>query len=100
LIKSADQVFVSAASIWEVAIKAALGKIKVNAGELVASTEASGFVELPGRASHAAIVSKLPAHHSDPFDRLLIAQAIGEPLKLLTSDAILAKYSDNVVLVS
>jgi PIN domain nuclease of toxin-antitoxin system len=98
-IESADQVFVSAASIWEVAIKASLGKIEADCDELVAGIEASGFVELPVRATHAAIVSKLALHHSDPFDRLLIAQAIIEPLKLLTADAVLTKYSDNVVLV-
>lgn len=99
VIESADQVFVSAASIWEVAIKARLAKIEADPDELVAAIEASGFMELPVRAAHAAGVARLALHHSDPFDRLLVAQAIAEPLKLLTADALLAKYSDIVVLV-
>lgn len=98
VIESADAVFVSAVSIWEVAIKARLGKIQADADELAAAIEASGFVELPIRASHAAGVARLELHHNDPFDRLLIAQALAEPLKLLTADAVLAKYSDVVML--
>jgi PIN domain nuclease of toxin-antitoxin system len=98
VIQSADQVYVSAASIWEVAIKARLGKIEVDPNELVAAIEASGFVELPVRAAHAAGVSGLALHHNDPFDRLLIAQALAEPLRLLTADTALARYSDIVML--
>ncbi len=98
LIESADEVYVSAASIWEVAIKARLGKIEADPNELVAAIAASGFQELPVRAVHAAGVARLALHHSDPFDRLLIAQALAEPLKLLTADAVLAQYSDVVVL--
>ena len=99
LIESADEVYVSAASIWEVTIKARLGKIKADPHELTAAIEASGFLELPVSARHAAGVAKLELHHSDPFDRLLIAQALAEPLKLVTVDEVLAKYSDVVVLV-
>jgi PIN domain nuclease of toxin-antitoxin system len=98
-IEEADQVWVSAASIWEIAIKARLGKIDADVGELAQAIGASGFVELPVRAVHAAGVAKLPLHHTDPFDRLLIAQAIAEPLKLLTADATLAPYGDLIVLV-
>ncbi len=97
--ESATEVYVSAASLWEVAIKARLGKIEADPHELLGAIEASGFLELPVTASHAADVVKLPLHHSDPFDRLLIAQALAEPLKLLTADPLLAKYSDVVVLV-
>jgi PIN domain nuclease of toxin-antitoxin system len=99
VIASADEVYVSAASIWEVAVKARLGRIEADSDELVAAIEASGFLELPVRVAHAAGVARLPLHHSDPFDRLLVAQAVAEPLKLLTADAMLAKYSDIVVLV-
>ena len=98
LIESADEVYVSAASIWEVAIKARLGKIEADPAELAATIAASGFLELPVSAAHAAGVAQLALHHNDPFDRLLIAQALAEPLKLLTADAVLAKYSDVVVL--
>ena len=99
VIESANLVYVSAASIWEVAIKARLGKIEADPDELAAAIDASGFVELPVRASHAAGVARLALHHSDPFDRLLLAQAIAEPLRLLTADALLAQYSDVVMLV-
>ena len=98
-IESADEVYVSAASIWEVAIKSRLGKIEADVDELVAAIDASGFLELPVSAAHAAGVARLALHHDDPFDRLLIAQALAEPLKLLTADAVLARYSDVVVLV-
>jgi PIN domain nuclease of toxin-antitoxin system len=99
LIESADEVYVSAASIWEIAIKARLGKIKADPLELTAAIEASGFRELPISATHAAGVAQLAPHHGDPFDRLLVAQALAEPLRLLTVDPILVKYSDVVVLV-
>ena len=99
LIESADQVYVSAASLWEVAVKASLGKIEADPDALVAAIDASGFIELPVRAAHAAGVARLPPHHNDPFDRLLIAQALAEPLTFLTADAFLTRYSDLVLLV-
>jgi PIN domain nuclease of toxin-antitoxin system len=98
-IEAAEQVYVSAASIWEIAIKARLGKVKADPEQLAATIEASGFLELPVRAAHAAGVARLALHHNDPFDRILVAQALAEPLKLLTADTLLAKYSDIVMLV-
>lgn len=98
-IESAEQTFVSAASIWEIGIKARLGKIEADPDQLVAAIENSGFVELPVRAVHAAAAARLPLHHNDPFDRLLVAQAVSEPLRLLTADAALVRYSDLVVVV-
>jgi PIN domain nuclease of toxin-antitoxin system len=99
LIESADQVHVSAASIWEVAIRASLGKIEADPAALIAAIEASGFIELPVHSAHAAGVARLAPHHNDPFDRLLIAQALAEPLTFLTADALLVRYSDLVMLV-
>ena len=99
LMDAADQVFVSAASIWEVAVKGRLGKIDANAEELVAAIEEGGFRELPVSAAHAAAVGELPLLHTDPFDRLLVAQALVEPLKLLTVDRVLAQYGTLVVVV-
>ncbi|MCA3177237.1 MAG: type II toxin-antitoxin system VapC family toxin [Burkholderiaceae bacterium] len=98
-IESAEAVHVSAASIWEAAIKARLGKLDVDPADLVRAIDRSGFVELPVRASHAAAVAALPAHHADPFDRLLVAQAVEEPLRLMTADAMLARYTELAVLV-
>lgn len=99
ILDSADEVFVSAASLWEIAIKARIGKIKADPHELVAAIAESGFVELPVSAAHSAVVATLPMHHNDPFDHLLLAQAISEPLRLLTADAVLASYSDVVIVV-
>jgi PIN domain nuclease of toxin-antitoxin system len=99
LLERADEVFVSAASIWEIAIKARLGKIEADPHELAAAIDASGFLELPVTATHAAGVSRLDLHHNDPFDRLLVAQALAEPLRLVTADPVLSRYSDLVLLV-
>ncbi len=98
-ILAATEVFISAASIWEASIKAGNGKLQVDAEDLVEGILASGFVELPITAQHAALVRDLPQHHRDPFDRLLVAQAIHEPLRLLSTDRILREYSELVELV-
>jgi PIN domain nuclease of toxin-antitoxin system len=99
-IAQADEVFVSAASIWEASIKVAIGKLEADVDALVREIEGSGFVELPVTAAHAARVASLPRHHADPFDRLLVAQAMYEPLHLLTADGSLAAYSGLVVQVA
>ncbi|MGA2572121.1 MAG: type II toxin-antitoxin system VapC family toxin [Terracidiphilus sp.] len=99
LIFEAEMVFVSAASIWEIAIKSRLGKINANPKRLAEHIRAAGFHELPVLAKHAVIVSDLPLYHNDPFDRLLIAQAISEPLRFVTADTELTRYSDLVVTV-
>lgn len=96
LISGADQVFVSAASIWEIAIKVRLGKLEADTNALAEAIEPSGFFELPVRALHAAGVAVLPPHHNDPFDRLLVAQALAEPLRLVTADEALRPYSELV----
>jgi PIN domain nuclease of toxin-antitoxin system len=95
----ADAVYVSAASIWEIAIKARLGKIEGDAAALVEAIDSSGFQELPVSAHHAAAVAKLPLHHSDPFDRLLLAQAFSEPLRFVTADTVLGAYGGAMELV-
>jgi PIN domain nuclease of toxin-antitoxin system len=99
LIASASAVHVSAASLWEIAIKVGLGKIDADVHALVAAIDESGFIELPVTARHAVGVHDLPAIHNDPFDRLLIAQARAEPLKLLTVDPILEQYSSDLVVM-
>jgi PIN domain nuclease of toxin-antitoxin system len=96
---SAEAVYVSAASIWEIAIKVRLGKIDGDLEELAAAIESSGFLELAVTARHAAAVAKLPMHHSDPFDRLLLAQAFSEPLRLLTVDKVLERYGGVVEVI-
>ncbi len=99
VIAESDVVFVSAASIWEAASKVGLGRLAVSMDDLLEGVEGSGFLELPITGRQSAYVSQLPAHHRDPFDRLLIAQAIREPLRFLTADSFLPIYSDLVELV-
>jgi PIN domain nuclease of toxin-antitoxin system len=99
MIGHAEAVFVSAASWWEVSIKAAAGKLPVEPERLQARALAAGFEPLPVTWTHALAVHGLPPLHRDPFDRMLIAQAISEPLHLLTHDAALAAYSDLVTVV-
>jgi PIN domain nuclease of toxin-antitoxin system len=99
LITDADDVFVSSASIWEAAIEVGLGKLDADIDALVAEIEASGFKELPVTAKHAALVRGLPDFHRDPFDRLLVARSLSEPLRLLTSDGHLKAYTELVIAV-
>ena len=95
-IVTASKVCVSSASIWEATIKAGIGKLTVDVDELVRQIANSGFEELPISVRHAAKVGQLPDIHRDPFDRILIAQALCEPLRLLTADSILLGYSELV----
>lgn len=94
------EVFVSAASIWEVSIKAALGKLDADPAALLDEIEPAGFRLLSVTGEHAAAVARLPTIHNDPFDRMLVAQARTEPLILLTNDSVLARYGDGIELVS
>jgi PIN domain nuclease of toxin-antitoxin system len=90
-----NSVFVSAASAWEIAIKAGLGKLQVPgvaASWLPAQLAKSRFRGLPIELHHALSVEALPRHHTDPFDRLLIAQAVAENLMIVTRDAQFARY--------
>ncbi|MBA3662272.1 MAG: type II toxin-antitoxin system VapC family toxin [Gammaproteobacteria bacterium] len=99
LIKAAQSIYISSASIWEAGIKIKIGKLDADIDEVAAAIEKEGFLELPITAMHAAFVNQLPHYHRDPFDRMLIAQAISEPLRLLTVDEQLEPYSELVELV-
>ena len=98
-IAETDEVFVSSASIWEASIKSAIGKLDTDVNALVAEIARSGFQELPVTGKHASRTAALPKIHRDPFDRMLIAQALCEPLRLLTVDAKLREYSDLVEVI-
>ena len=98
-INRASTVYVSAASLWDISIKIRLGKLQVDPNKLIASLRDAGFEPLPITWEHAAAVGPLPDLHRDPFDRMLVAQAITEPVRLLTHDATMAKYSDLVSIV-
>ncbi len=102
LIASPDNfVWVSAASVWEIAIKRALGRgdMPVSSQQALEFFKQSGYRSLPIDAAHASAVENLPAHHQDPFDRILVAQALTEPMRLITHDAVVARYSDTIILV-
>lgn len=88
----AAEVYVSAASIWEISIKSAIGKLAANPSEVLAGIEPAGFSLLPITGEHAAKVAELPMLHKDPFDRMLVAQASLEPMMLLTNDGLLRGY--------
>jgi PIN domain nuclease of toxin-antitoxin system len=90
-IEEADAIYVSAASAWEIAIKIGLGRLRPSRTVEEAVAE-SGFLELPVSFRHAYRVAALPAHHRDPFDRLLIAQADVEELTLVTRDPVFRRY--------
>jgi len=99
LILDAETVFVSVASLWEAAIKVSLGKLDADVELLASNIEPSGFLERPIGARHAVQTRLLPLIHRDPFDRMLVAQAICEPLRLVTVDADLARYTNLVIKV-
>ncbi len=98
-IDAAEEVHISSVSLWEATIKAATGKLKVDLDELDERLAANGFLQLPVTWTHVRQLHHLPMLHRDPFDRVLVAQAISEPLHLLTHDAVLAEYTALVTLV-
>lgn len=94
-------VYVSAVSIWEIAIKFALAKPTAppfSGIEAIGHCRTMNYDLLAVTPEHAAAVGTLPLHHGDPFDRLLVAQALTEPLRLVTADKKIAVYSDTVIL--
>jgi PIN domain nuclease of toxin-antitoxin system len=93
-----SQLFFSAASLWEITIKFALGKpdFNMNPVDLRAVLRTGGLRELPVTSDHVLAVSDLPPIHKDPFDRLIVAQAIVEHLTLLTADKVLASYPGSI----
>jgi PIN domain nuclease of toxin-antitoxin system len=98
LIERSD-VYVSSASILEISIKSSIGKLDVDADEVLASLETTGYSMLDITGAHAARVATLSAAHPDPFDRLLIAQADIEHMTLLTADKALAVFRRVVQLI-
>ncbi len=94
----AHDVCFSAVSIWEIAIKYGLGRpdFQTRPNQISQAARRVGFQPLPVTIEDAAAVATLPAHHRDPFDRLLVAQAIRQPARLLTADPVLARYSELV----
>lgn len=99
-----NDVFISAASVWEITIKRALargrpGDMPISGAEALAYFKGAGYELLSITAEHAAAVATLPLLHRDPFDRLIVAQALNEPLRLVTHDADVKAYSDSILIV-
>ena len=99
VIDSADQVFVSTVSIWEATIKAALGKLPLLPQRFAERLIDAGIEPLSIHWDHAQAIHQLKSVHGDPFDRMLVAQAVCESMRLLTHDAVLARYTDLVIRV-
>jgi PIN domain nuclease of toxin-antitoxin system len=95
-----NSLFFSAASLWEICIKKSLGKISLKDGwfqTIQAEMETNTIQWLPIEMTHCAEVTELPFHHRDPFDRMLIAQAIVEEMKLLSRDSPLSNYAIELI---
>ena len=95
-----NTIYFSAASIWEIAIKSSLNKTEFNFApdDIHRLAIETGFTELAVQAQHTFTIAKMTWHHRDPFDRLLIAQALSLPAYLLTSDSVLEQYTELVQL--
>ena len=94
-------IWISVASIWEISIKHSLGRgeMPVSGKDAIRYFRDAGYQFLAIEPEHAAAIETLPKHHHDPFDRLLVAQALIEPMRLLTHDSNVARYGDTMVLV-
>ena len=93
---AANDVFVSAASVWEMSIKRSLGKLSAPEN-LTTVVEREGFASLPVTLFHAEQAGTLPLHHQDPFDRMLVAQAQSEGLAIVTGDTNIPRYGVRVI---
>ena len=94
-------VWISAASVWEIAIKHALGRgdMPVSGEDAARYFRESGYRFLAVEPEHAVVVEGLATHHQDPFDRILVAQALSEPMRLMTHDPLVARYSDTIITI-
>jgi PIN domain nuclease of toxin-antitoxin system len=101
IVDPANDIYVSTASIWEIAIKHALGRgdMPVSGARAAELCAEAGYRELPVAWRHAVVVETLPPLHADPFDRILVAQASAEPMRLLSRDAAVAGYGAMVMAV-
>lgn len=87
-----NDVFVSAVSLWEIVVKARIGKLKADIAEIAGAIPREGFTLLNINTAHLLKLAELPAHHRDPFDQLLIAQAMAEDASFVSSDRYVPKY--------
>jgi PIN domain nuclease of toxin-antitoxin system len=93
LISQGDaELLVSIASLWEISIKHSIGKLRVSAALVASRLAESDIAILPIKVTHLSELERLPLHHRDPFDRMLVAQALVEPAQLMTNDDLIHHY--------
>lgn len=99
IINGNNDVYFSTASIWEIMIKKNLNKFDIDVKKFVDDLYEMNIFELSIEISHILKLEELPSHHKDPFDRIIIAQTLAEPVKLLTHDRVLQQYSSDLILL-
>jgi len=101
ILEPENGIFISVASLWEIAIKYSLsrGDMPVSSSRAYALFLSAGYQILAVQAAHTSAVETLPTIHNDPFDRILVAQALSEPMRLVTHDRTVAQYSDCIIFV-
>ncbi len=99
LLADDTDVFVSSVSWWEIAIKTKLGKLDADLRVLRIASRDSGFQDLALTGTHAEMLLTLPQLHRDPFDHMLIAQAMAEPMRFITGDKIISQYTTNIIVI-
>ena len=99
ILSNETEVYISTASWWELAIKISIGKLDADLNMLRTASAESGFIDLPILGAHTQTLLNLPMLHRDPFDRMLVAQAISEPMRLLTNDNALSEYSSLITMI-
>ena len=99
IMNSDNDIYVSHISLWEIQIKTMAGKLNADLGVIIQQLAKSNFQQLPSHTNHILVLAKLPPHHHDPFDRMLISQALSEPLHLITHDKNVSLYSESIILV-
>lgn len=99
ILSNDSEVYISTATWWELAIKINIGKIDINLNEIRKASIDSGFIDLPVLGLHSEALLTLPTLHRDPFDRMLVAQAVSEPMRLITNDIVLSAYSPLVSMI-
>lgn len=101
ILESADRVYASTINVWEIVLKQSIGKLELNFQviDLLDKIKESGFDILNIKPEHAIKLADLEDYHNDPFDRMLLAQSLAEPLHLLTADEKIAKYTGNIIMI-
>ncbi|GHV71700.1 twitching motility protein PilT [Spirochaetia bacterium] len=99
LLSGDTQVFISVVSWWEIVIKIRRGKLNANFEQIRTRAYERGFLELPITGNCLKAYLELPDLHKDPFDHMLLAQAVAEPMRFITGDSLLADYSSLVMAI-